>query len=1125
MKKIISSLRSKVNNIGSSIVLVIVALAFIGILAGALLTAVGSVYRLKLYDYNAKDNFYYLEIAMNEVYAGVGNSTMDCLKEAYTDTIEDMVRYDATKKAYVTIDQAVAKTNFDTKYKTNLDTFATSLINGTYSVNIDGIGLKHYDIDEFLTSFISNADVKVEAGRARIITGTDTDDFLYKIKNVTLTRTSAYTRSNANGTFEQTISADIVMGSPDFDIRFDFVDKDASDVYDYAMISDSGIEILQDKSVTLNITGNIYAGNDFYNKAYNSSYAGSAIEQHRTTAFYDGAEDSNLVANVNSAYDKDGNVISGIPTLYSAEDTSNHISSQNVPSIPINSTTNTPFGYYNFNMAVVNSQIGTDTTGGTTSLSPLVNKYLVDKKGTSRTLPITWYNGTSVRSMYSGLYIDDADVNILASRIIVPGTIAVMNRASLNVYGLSTAGAANNTSLWADNIVLDNDDESDSAITKDNHPKAVFRADVHVRDDLEMNADYSEIYLKGNYYGFGNGTKKDNRIFTPFVNNDDFDLIEDGKVRSHYTTSSIVINGENSKLDLTDTNNLYIAGRAYVELSKDIKKDSITNKKYFEFDKNTNDFKTGESVSIKTNQRAYNTQYLGITVDTLNPKYRTDSDGNVVYKKDSSGNIMRDASNNPIPEHVYYEGTLDADFVSAVSSPLYQILAGGKDGADADNLIDTDANGVITNMNNTMTTVPCTRIDVGSGTNQKTYYYIDFDEIWYQNYLNSSTPLKLRLQYSYRNNATDTTDVVTIDTEGADPNIGTPHYDLIMKLKERVVLKNADDLSKYYITIYNSESTNYESPIKDKLTDLSDIIDYTDAEEDDQLFKYREGELQAENPVAMAGQKVYSSGALNAKEGTTFEIVADDDTTATMMARLKEFADSTSDVTAADVSDEFEKRYAYTKWSLVDYNKTDTHAKAEYNFVQDLCTKENSSGDVIWGESYITPINKYFNFNRITSTMFGTNEVNPTNFPLTSGYSVYISNGDVTIDTASSDGVFQGLVFAKGSVFFSDSVKKFDGMIVSGDKIFVYNDSKALNAISANPEVIKAIMAECETMDRNDTRKNTARKVLALVKAYEKYSYDDTIADVDDGSTQKIDTLKYTDVVKFENWMRNVQDN
>ena len=68
-------------------------------------------------------------------------------------------------------------------------------------------------------------------------------------------------------------------------------------------------------------------------------------------------------------------------------------------------------------------------------------------------------------------------------------------------------------------------------------------------------------------------------------------------------------------------------------------------------------------------------------------------------------------------------------------------------------------------------------------------------------------------------------------------------------------------------------------------------------------------------------------------------------------------------------------------------------------------------------------------------------------------------------------------------------------------------------------------MAECETMDRNDTRKNTARKVLALVKAYEKYSYDDTIADVDDGSTQKIDTLKYTDVVKFENWMRNVQDN
>ena len=81
MKKLISKIKNKINNSGSSLVLVIVALAFVGILTGALLTAVAYVYRLKLYDYNAKSNFYYLEQAMDEVYSGLGSQTMIDMQE------------------------------------------------------------------------------------------------------------------------------------------------------------------------------------------------------------------------------------------------------------------------------------------------------------------------------------------------------------------------------------------------------------------------------------------------------------------------------------------------------------------------------------------------------------------------------------------------------------------------------------------------------------------------------------------------------------------------------------------------------------------------------------------------------------------------------------------------------------------------------------------------------------------------------------------------------------------------------------------------------------------------------------------------------------------------------------
>jgi len=88
---------------GSGIILVIVALSFLGIIAGALLTAVAYAYRLKVVDYNTKDNFHFVEQAMDEVYAGLGGRTTTTMQEAYTKTVEEMVEFDVDKRAYVNI--------------------------------------------------------------------------------------------------------------------------------------------------------------------------------------------------------------------------------------------------------------------------------------------------------------------------------------------------------------------------------------------------------------------------------------------------------------------------------------------------------------------------------------------------------------------------------------------------------------------------------------------------------------------------------------------------------------------------------------------------------------------------------------------------------------------------------------------------------------------------------------------------------------------------------------------------------------------------------------------------------------------------------------------------------------
>ena len=61
MKKI----KKKLNNQGNTFIMVVVSLSFLAILTASLLVAIALCYRLKIMDINSRDNFYYLEQAMD----------------------------------------------------------------------------------------------------------------------------------------------------------------------------------------------------------------------------------------------------------------------------------------------------------------------------------------------------------------------------------------------------------------------------------------------------------------------------------------------------------------------------------------------------------------------------------------------------------------------------------------------------------------------------------------------------------------------------------------------------------------------------------------------------------------------------------------------------------------------------------------------------------------------------------------------------------------------------------------------------------------------------------------------------------------------------------------------------
>lgn len=557
MKKFIEKIK-KQNNQGNSFVVVVATVAFLSILTAALLVAVALIYRLKAYDINSKDNFYYLEQAMDEIYAGVGADSLKILNTAYDDTLESLVYYDVDLKQYVpmTNKQANAMMRKTYMYMLQHDTNYSSDAN----------------IYKRLLSFLSNPydeDKNPEGVQMSFKTHKMNSDDI-TILDLVLKREANYSTVNARSAnegdgggdkFIQSVTTDLVIGSPAIEINFDSDAVKLQDLYEYAMIADCGVEITgkDGKSARGNkvsLTGNLYAASDFYNKRYNETPGQIILEN--------GASSSTLTkANVQQ----------------------------------VNSYT---------------------------------NAQLKDM------------DGVNVKSMYSGLYIDGADVVISSDRLIVPGTLAIMNCADVTV---STVSSASDTwaSVWADSIVLDGYSLKKNLKGDLQGSSLVMRANVYMYDDLEVNANSAYVKLNGEYYGYNYAStdnrtyseealKRVNRDFTNYTNQQ----YTDGKGiegQAHYNSSAIILNGENAELDFSLVRSMYVAGQSYIELSKKTEKTEeamtytveatqindnveIETDSYIQFDGQnyTNerkhitpikDYRTGEAISIKSNQLAY----------------------------------------------------------------------------------------------------------------------------------------------------------------------------------------------------------------------------------------------------------------------------------------------------------------------------------------------------------------------------------------------------------------------------------------------------------------------------------------------------------------------------------------
>jgi len=225
------------NKRGSSVIMVLIAMAFISVLGTILMLSAYTGYQIKAAGAKGERAFYNAETALDEVRAGVQGIITDCIAGAYTQVLQKYEHNVEIEQEFIAnfIEQfkshaLIRPVNFDFLYNGDL---LESFITG------EGI----------TTSFPIEQEVEIEGTFYLLREGeVEITSSSFTLKGITITHRSA------DG-FVSAVSSDIVVIIPDFSyVRAAYT---ISGIPEFALIAEERLDILADSG----ITGNAYGGN------------------------------------------------------------------------------------------------------------------------------------------------------------------------------------------------------------------------------------------------------------------------------------------------------------------------------------------------------------------------------------------------------------------------------------------------------------------------------------------------------------------------------------------------------------------------------------------------------------------------------------------------------------------------------------------------------------------------------------------------------------------------------------------------------------------------------------------------------------------------------------------------
>lgn len=497
MKSLIKKM--KFNNKGNTLAIVLIGMLIVGVLGTVILNASSVNVGMKITNLKGKQNFYYVERAIDEIYIGIGQEVSKAMQDAYDDVIKNVVKNDGSGYA--------VSTSLDTQFR---DKYLEKFTSGAHHTSVySQIGTAVSHLKDFINNSdfdFSNAGVKIDVEECIDAAGVSTSNIVpvlngsgdiesITIQNVLVKSTSLRGTSK----YESFVKTDFVIKVPE--VSFSFNDSSSSDglkeFFKYAIIAngemsgkpqpdqdtDEGAVYIKSGSSVVN--GNIYAG-----------------------SYYGWAEKDGQV-NRQQYFDKDSIYVGGNASLV-----------------------------VNGADIIANGAVNLDT-GATIQLNGEDKMLPADKK-IATNLPLR---------------------------------------------------------LWANDILLTG-----------NGATANISGDCFIKDDLEINGSQGIVDISGSYYGFG--YSEDGSDMTKEADSTEALVLSDQKIpgrndnyhadlgtSEHEKRSAVIVNGNGAAVRLasggSDPRQLVLGGRAYIDLSGNLGQTK------------TADYMTGESISIKGNQKIY----------------------------------------------------------------------------------------------------------------------------------------------------------------------------------------------------------------------------------------------------------------------------------------------------------------------------------------------------------------------------------------------------------------------------------------------------------------------------------------------------------------------------------------